>query len=91
MIQLMILHTQIVKMEESVDEKVESQNVSSPRILVKSSIALYTIFLMLAIRLINAEGVVHYPLLLGKSQVAPLKFISIPQFELQLYPSRYQG
>ena len=34
------------------------------------------------IRLINAEGVVHCSLLLGKSQVAPLKFISIPQLEL---------
>ena len=34
------------------------------------------------IRLINAEGVVHCSLLLGKSQVAPLKFISIPRLKL---------
>ena len=34
------------------------------------------------IRLVNAEGVAHCSLLLGKSQVAPLKFIFIPWLEL---------
>ena len=34
------------------------------------------------IRLVIVEGVVHCSLLLGKSQIAPLKSISIPQLEL---------
>ena len=34
------------------------------------------------IRLVIVEGVVHCSLLLGKSQVAPLKFISIPRLKL---------
>ena len=34
------------------------------------------------IRLVNAECILHCSLLLRKSQVPPLKFISIPQLEL---------
>ena len=34
------------------------------------------------IRLVNVEGVVHCSLLLGKSQIATLKFISISRLQL---------
>ena len=34
------------------------------------------------ITFVNAEGVALCSLLLGKSQIAPLKFISIPSLEL---------
>ena len=83
----MILHTQIVKMEESVDEKVESQNVSSPRILVKSSIALYTIFLIHVKQVMVCRYTSDWSMLEKVRYIAPCYLVSHELHNSSVYPS----